>query len=97
MPSRRRQEREILDPAVEREMRELHVQLDVMDIAQRWTTKARDVSEAESENEAGAEKEVLAEDTAEEHLFRAIARIGARENMDISMYEGNLDIEELLD
>jgi hypothetical protein len=33
----------------------------------------------------------------EERLFRAVARIGARENMDIPMYEGNLDIEELLD
>jgi hypothetical protein len=97
MPSRICQEREILDPAVKRETRELHDQLDVMDIAQTWTTKARDVSEDESENEAGAEEEVLAEDTAKENLFRAIARISARENMDILMYEGNLDVEEILD
>jgi hypothetical protein len=40
---------------------------------------------------------VAVKDVAEEHLFRAIARIGARETMDIPMYEGNLDVEELLD
>jgi hypothetical protein len=31
-----------------------------------------DVSEAESENEAGAEEEVVAEDAAEERLFKLI-------------------------
>jgi hypothetical protein len=30
-------------------------------------------------------------------LFRVVARIGAREKMDIPVYEGNLDVEELLD
>jgi hypothetical protein len=33
----------------------------------------------------------------DERLFRAVARIGAREKMDIPMYEGNLDVEEILD
>jgi Icc-related predicted phosphoesterase len=56
-----------------------------------------DVSEAERENEAGAEEEVAVEDAVEERLFRVVARIGAREKMDILMYEGNLDIEEMLD
>jgi hypothetical protein len=56
-----------------------------------------DVSEAESENEAGDEEEFVAEDAVEECLFKAIARIGAKEKMDIPMYEGNLDIEEMLD
>jgi hypothetical protein len=39
----------------------------------------------------------VVEDAADECLFRAVARIGARAKMDIPMYEGNLDVEELLD
>jgi hypothetical protein len=42
-------------------------------------------------------EEVAVEDAAEECLFRVVARIGAREKMDIPVYEGNLDVEELLD
>jgi hypothetical protein len=30
-------------------------------------------------------------------LIRAIARMGARAKMDIPVYEGNLDVEEILD
>jgi hypothetical protein len=93
----RRRERLIPDPTVEREMRELHALLDAMETTQRRTVDAGDVSEAESENEAGDEEEVAVEDAAEERLFRAVARIRAREKMDIPMYEGNLDVEELLD
>jgi hypothetical protein len=37
------------------------------------------------------------EDVVEECLFKVVARIGAREKMDIPLYEGNLDVEELLD
>ena len=78
-------------------MREICARLDAMEIAQRWTTDAGDVSKAERENEARAEEEVVVEDAAEERLFIVVARIGAKENMDIPMYEGNLDVEELLD
>jgi hypothetical protein len=85
------------DPTVEREMRELRARLDAMETTQRQTTNVGDVSEVESENEARVEEEVAAEDTAEECLFRAVAIIGAREKMEIPMYEGNLDVEELLD
>jgi hypothetical protein len=61
-------------------------------------TDVGDVSESENENEARPdEEEVAVEDAAEERLFRVVARIGAREKMDIPMYEGNLDVEELLD
>jgi hypothetical protein len=30
-------------------------------------------------------------------LIRVVARMSAREKMDIPVYEGNLDVEELLD
>jgi hypothetical protein len=85
------------DLTMEREMREIHARLDVMETTQRGTLDNGDVSEAEGEKEVGAEEEVVAEDIAEEHLFKVVARIGAREKMDILMYEGNLDVEELLD
>jgi hypothetical protein len=96
MPPRRR-DRPMLDPAVEREMPELHARLDAMEISQRHTVDARDISEADNENEVGHEEEVAVEDDANEHLFRVVARIGAKEKMDILVYEGNLDVEELLD
>jgi hypothetical protein len=96
MPPRRR-ERPMLDPTMEREMRELHDRLDDMETTQRWTTDAGDVNEFERENEARVEEEVIVEDTPEERLFRAVARIGAREKIYILMYEDKLDFEELLD
>jgi Mn-dependent DtxR family transcriptional regulator len=95
MPPRRR-ERAMPDPTVEREMRELRARLDAMETTQRCTVNVGDISEDESENEAENE-EVAVEDAAEERLFKAVARIGAREKMNIPMYEGNLDVEELLD
>jgi hypothetical protein len=86
------------NPAVEREMRELRARLDAMETTQRRTTNTRDINEAESEGEVGHEgEEVAAEDVAYERLFKAVARIGAREKMEIPMYKGNLDVEELLD
>jgi hypothetical protein len=86
MPLRRR----------EREMRELCVRLDAMETTQRCTVNVGDIREDESENEVENE-EVAVEDAAEERLFKAVAMIGAREKMDIPMYEGSLDVEELLD
>jgi hypothetical protein len=99
MPPRRRDRpMPMPDPAVEREMRELRVRLDAMETTQRHTIDTGDISEAESENEAGHEgEEVAIEDATDERLFRVVARIGAREKMDIPVYEGNLDVEELLD
>jgi hypothetical protein len=97
MTSRRR-DRQMPDPVVEREMRELRARLDAMETSQRHIVYAGHISEAESENEAGNEgEEVAVEDAAEERLFRAVARIGPREKMDIPVYEGNLYVEELLD
>jgi hypothetical protein len=85
------------DPIVEREMRELCARLDAMETTQRRTPDTVDISEAESENEDGVKEEVVAEDAAEERLFKVVARIGSRDKMDIPMYEGKLDVEEMLD
>jgi hypothetical protein len=97
MPLRRR-DRPMPDLVVETEMHELCARLDAMETTQRCTVNTRDISEADSENEAGHEGEEFAvEDVVDECLFKAIARIGFREKMEIPMYEGNLDVEELLD
>jgi hypothetical protein len=95
MPPTRR-DMKIPNPTVEREMHELRARLDAMETTQRCTIDIGDISEAESENEDRNE-EFAVKDAVEEHLFRDVARIGAREKMDIPMYEGNLDVEELLD
>jgi hypothetical protein len=96
MPLRRR-DRPMPDPTVEREMCELCARLDAMETTQRRTVDTGDISEADSENEAGHGEKVAVEDAIDERLFRVVARIGAREKMEIPMYEGNLDVEELLD
>jgi hypothetical protein len=46
---------------------------------------------------SGREQEVAGEDAANERLIKAIARMGARENMDIPVYKRNLYAEEILD
>jgi hypothetical protein len=90
--------RQVPNPAMEREMRNIRARLVDMEIKQRRTTGVGDVSESESEDEAGHEgEEVAAEDAANECLIRVVARMSAREKMDIPVYEGNLDVEELLD
>jgi hypothetical protein len=95
MPPRRR-DRPMPDLAVEREMYELRVRIDAMETTQRHTVDVAHISKADSKNEVGHEEEVTVEDVVDECLFRAIARIGARAKMEIPMYEGNLDVEELL-
>jgi hypothetical protein len=52
------------DPAVEREMRELRARLDAMETTQRHTVDVGDISEAESENEAGHKGEEVAVEDA---------------------------------
>jgi hypothetical protein len=42
-------------------------------------------------------EEVVVEDAMEECLLKAVFKLGARAKIDIPMYEGNLDTEELLD
>jgi hypothetical protein len=94
----RRRGRQMLDLAMEREMCDLCTIHEDMETTQRCTIGARDLSDSEREIEAEHEgEEVVAKDVANERLIRAIARMGARAKMDIPVYEGNLDAEELLD
>jgi hypothetical protein len=93
----RQRGRQMTDPTIEREMRDLRARLEDMETSQRRTASAGDLSDSESKFEAEHEEEVAAEDASNECLIRAIARMGARAKMDIPFYKGNLDVEELLD
>ena len=85
------------DPVMERQMCDLREILEDMETTQRCTTSAGDISDSKSEIEAELEEEVATEDASNECLIRSISRMGAREKIDIPVYEGNLDAEELLD
>jgi hypothetical protein len=94
----RRRGRQIPNPSMEREMHDLRARLKDMETTQRCTAGAGDLSDSESENEAGHEREeVTTEYAATERLIRAVAIMGAKEKMDTPVYEGNMDAEELLD
>jgi hypothetical protein len=96
MPGER--SRQVPNPSMEREMHNLHARFMDMKIKQRHTTGVEDVSESESEDEAGHEgEEVATEDATNERLIRVVARMSAREKMDIPVHEGNLDVEKILD
>jgi hypothetical protein len=69
-----------------------------METAQRRGAGAAEFSDPEIEEEAGhAEEEVIAEDASTERLIRAISRMSSKTKMDIPVYEGSLNAEELLD
>jgi hypothetical protein len=92
----RRRGNQMTDPVVERQMHGLQAIIEDMETTQRRTVSAGDLSDSESEIEVEHEEEVVAENASNEHLIKAIARMGEREKMDILVYEVNLDAEELL-
>jgi len=94
----RRRGRQLPDPPGPREMHQMRARLDAMELAQRRTVSAGDISESKSEDEVGhGGEQVATKDAANKCLLRVITRMGAREKMDIPVYEKNLDVEELLD
>jgi hypothetical protein len=93
----RRRGKQITDPAIERQMRDLRARLEDMETTQRRTASAGDLSDSDRYIEVEREEEVTPRDASNERLIKAISRMGARAKMDIPIYEGNLDAEELLD
>jgi hypothetical protein len=69
-----------------------------MEAVQRRAPDTGDVSDAESEEDAGENVvgEAAGEDVAKEHFLREVAILGGRAKIEVPMYEGNLDAEELL-
>ena len=66
-----------------------------METTQSRTLDAGYINDTETE-EVEVE-EVVGENVVKERLLREVVKLGARAKIDIPMYEGNLDIEELLD
>jgi hypothetical protein len=90
--------RQVHNLEVERDLHNLRARVVDMEIRQRRTADVGDISEFENEDDAGhGEEEIPAEDARNEHLLKAVARMGAKVKMDIPVYEGNLDVEDLID
>jgi hypothetical protein len=90
--------REVQNPEVERDLHNLRARVVDLEIRKRHTADVGDISESENEDDAGhGEEEIPVEDAASERLLKAVARMSAKVKMDIPVYEGNLDVEELLD
>jgi DNA-binding transcriptional regulator WhiA len=66
-----------------------------METTKRRSLDAGDVSDVESEEREF--EEAVAEDVVEECLLKDVVKLRARENIEIPMYEDNLDVEDLLD
>jgi hypothetical protein len=80
---------------MEEEMRKLRMRINVMETTQIRALDAGDISEAKRE-EIEVEENV-AEDDAQDRLLKVVSRIGARARIEVPMYEGILEVEELLD
>jgi hypothetical protein len=50
----------------------------------------------ESKEEEEVEENVV-EDATQDYLIKFVSKIGARARIEVPMYEGNLEVEELLD
>jgi hypothetical protein len=90
--------RQVQNPDMEREVRNLRARMEDMETSQRRKADVGDISESENEDDVGhGGEEIPVEDAATERLLKAVARMGAKVKMDVPVYEGNLDVEELLD
>jgi hypothetical protein len=90
--------RQVQNPDMEREMRNLCARMEDMEIRERCKVDVGDISESEIEDDARyREEEIPAEDAASEFLLKAFARMSTKMKMDVPVYKGNLDVEELLD
>jgi hypothetical protein len=86
------------NPEMERQIRDLRARLEDMETTQRRGVGTAEFSDPEVEEEAGHDQEeVAAEDASTERLIKAISRMSSKTKMDIPVYEGNLNVEELLD
>jgi hypothetical protein len=83
---------------MERQIRDLRARLEDMETAQRRGADAGEFSDPEIEEEAGHDQEeVTAEDASTEKLIKSISRMSSKTKMDIPIFEGSLNAEELLD
>jgi hypothetical protein len=78
------------------EMRNLQARLEAMESTQRRGANWGDVSEEEEVVEV-EERVDPEEEGVEERLVRAIMGVISRPRMEVPLYEGNLNVDELMD
>jgi hypothetical protein len=90
--------RPVQNPDMEREMGNLRARMEDVETSQRCKADAEDINESENEDDARhEEEEILEEDAVSERLLKVVARMSTKVRMDVPVYEGNLDVEDLLD
>jgi len=90
--------RQVKNPEVERDLHNIRASLVDVEIRQKHIANVGDISESENEDDDGhGEEEITEEDAANERLLKVVARMGVKVKMEIPVYEGNLDVEEILD
>jgi hypothetical protein len=65
-----------------------------METSMKREPDTRDINESE---ETTTSEEEEGEETTEEKLIRVVTKVGARPKVEVPMYEGNLNVEELID
>jgi hypothetical protein len=94
----RRRGRPAGNPEIEHQIQDIKARLEDMETTQRRGADAGEFSDPEMEEQAGHDEgEVSAEDASIERLIKAISRMSLKTKMDILVYEGSLNAEELLD
>jgi hypothetical protein len=94
----RRRGRPTGNPEMEHQIRDLRARLEEMETTQRCGVGAGEFSDSEVEEEFGHDaEEISAEDASIERLIKAISKMSSKTKMDIPVYEGSLNAEELLD
>jgi glucose-6-phosphate isomerase len=83
--------RPVGNTAMQEEMRQLKARLEAMEAIQRRDPDAGDISEGETSEEEQDEV------TKEERVLRMLVKVGGRPKVEVPMYEGNLNVEELMD
>jgi hypothetical protein len=71
--------------------------MEAMETTQRREPDIGDVSESEDTSSDEEAKGAPGGETTEEKLLRLVTKVGARPKMEVPMYEGNLNVDELLD
>ena len=77
------------------EIRRLQIQLEAMEVERQWDPEGGDVSESEEELEEEGSAPI--EESAEIKLLRAVLGSSSRPKPEISIYDGSLKDENLLD
>ena len=86
--------RQPVNAGVQEEMRQLGDRLEAMDAIQRINPNADDICE---EWESSEEKPEEIQITEETKVLRMLVKANGRLKVEVPMYEGNLNVEELMD